>query len=340
MAYDESPTARALLALELIQGSPGITADRLGDRLGVSERAARRYVATLRDAGLPVIATRGPYGGYRLGRGVRTPLLFTTSEALGLVMALLDGHHDIADASGPVGSAVGKISRVLPESLARTVEAVRRTISAAPDRSAVRPDPDLTTSLVEACDARRRVTLGYRTEKGNLREMVVDPWAVVVRHARWYLLCWSHTAGATRVLRVDRTTSVTVGEETFARPEIDPVAEVEAHLAEGWTYDTEVLLQAPYARLVRHVPRSLGRLEDAGEAGARLRGTTGNPHWYAEEIARLGVPMTVVGCAELRAAVAALGRRLLAAAGEETGRSGKGDGQPRASAPTTAGSVS
>jgi predicted DNA-binding transcriptional regulator YafY len=43
-----SPTARALLALELVQGSPGITADRLADKLGVSERAARRYVGILR----------------------------------------------------------------------------------------------------------------------------------------------------------------------------------------------------------------------------------------------------------------------------------------------------
>ena len=47
---DPSPTARALLALQLVQGSPGITADRLADKLGVSERAARRYMGILREA--------------------------------------------------------------------------------------------------------------------------------------------------------------------------------------------------------------------------------------------------------------------------------------------------
>jgi len=47
-----SPTARALLALELVQSSPGITADRLAGKLGVSERAARRYVGILREAGI------------------------------------------------------------------------------------------------------------------------------------------------------------------------------------------------------------------------------------------------------------------------------------------------
>src|SRR5262245_44035451 len=65
-----SPTARALLALELVQGSPGITADVLAERLGVSERAARRYVGILREAGIPIESVRGPYGGYRLGRGL------------------------------------------------------------------------------------------------------------------------------------------------------------------------------------------------------------------------------------------------------------------------------
>ena len=60
MQPDASPTARALLALELVQGSPGITADRLADKLGVSERAARRYVGILREAGVPVESAVAP----------------------------------------------------------------------------------------------------------------------------------------------------------------------------------------------------------------------------------------------------------------------------------------
>ena len=36
MNTDVSPTARALLVLELVQNNPGITAGRLAARLGVS----------------------------------------------------------------------------------------------------------------------------------------------------------------------------------------------------------------------------------------------------------------------------------------------------------------
>src|SRR5215468_1641895 len=122
MAQDVSPTARALLALEVIQNSPGITAHRLADRLGVTERAARRYVAILREAELPVESVTGPYGGYRVGRGLRLPpLMFTAAEAIGLVMAVLEGHRNAADPADPVGGALAKIARVLPTRLASPV---------------------------------------------------------------------------------------------------------------------------------------------------------------------------------------------------------------------------
>ena len=194
MKPDASPTARALLALELIQGSPGISADRLAGKLGVSERAARRYVVILREAGIPIESVRGPYGGYRVGRSLRLPpLMFTAAEALGLVMAVLDGHHDASDPAGLVGSALGKIVRALPEPVAAQAEAVRRTTAPAPDRAAARPDPATTTALVQACSDHRRVRLSYRSEAGSEWVVEADPWAVVVRHGRWYLLCWSHS---------------------------------------------------------------------------------------------------------------------------------------------------
>ncbi len=73
-------------------------------------------------------STRGPYGGYRAGRGIRLPpLVFTATEALGLVMAVLDGSHAAADADDPVGAALGKIIRVLPENVGRQAATMRRT---------------------------------------------------------------------------------------------------------------------------------------------------------------------------------------------------------------------
>ena len=176
MKDNVSPTARALLALEVIQGSPGITADRLADKLGVSERAARRYVGILREAEIPIESVRGPYGGYRVGRGLRLPpLVFSAAEALGLVMAVLDGHHEAADPTDPVGGALGKIVRALPETVAAQAELVRRTAAPAPDRAAARPDSGITTELVEACTQHRRARLDYRSDAGSEWVAEVEP---------------------------------------------------------------------------------------------------------------------------------------------------------------------
>jgi predicted DNA-binding transcriptional regulator YafY len=314
---EASPTARALLTLELVQGSPGITADRLADKLGVSERAARRYVGILREAGIPVESVRGPYGGYRLGRGLRLPpLMFSAAEALGLVMAVLDGHHDAGDPTDAVGSALAKLMRALPESVAAQAEAVRRTTAPAPDRAAARPDPTTTTVLVDACANHRRVRLDYRTEAGSEWVTEVEPWAVVVRHGRWYLLCRLSTKDARRAYRIDRVRAVQVLDDTFTPPaDLDPVAVLEEHLAVGWEYETEVVIDAPVDTATRCLPRALGRLEPVDAHTTRLVGSTSNPYWYAEQLVTLPAPYRIVRCPELQQVARAIGQRLLTAAG-------------------------
>ena len=70
------------------------------------------------------------------------------------------------------------------------------------------PTPGPRATLVQACSDRRRVRLGYRSEAGSEWVVEVDPWAVVVRHGRWYLLCRSHSADALRAYRIDRVRGV------------------------------------------------------------------------------------------------------------------------------------
>jgi predicted DNA-binding transcriptional regulator YafY len=317
MNSDVSPTARALRTLELIQGSPGITADRLAAKLGVSERAARRYVAILREADVPIESVRGLYGGYHVGRGLRLPpLMFTAAEALGLVMAVLDGHHDASDPAGPVGSALGKILRALPEAVAAEAEVLRKTTAPAPDRAAVRPDPATTSTLVQACSSCRSVRLGYRSEAGSEWVTEVEPWAVVVRHGRWYLLCQTRAAGARRAYRIDRVQHVELLDDTFSQPaELDPVAVLEEQLAVGWEFEAVVVIDAPAEAVARCVPMAIGRLEPIDAATSRLAGSTSNPAWYAQQLAAIPATYRITGGPEIRTAAHLLGQRLLAASG-------------------------
>jgi predicted DNA-binding transcriptional regulator YafY len=193
---------------------------------------------------------------------------------------------------------------------------MRRHACAAPDRGAVRPGTQTTTALVAAVAAQRRVGIGYRSASGMEWAEDVDPWAVVVRHGRWYLLCHSHRARAVRAYRIDRIQSVTAGREQFCPPEdVDYVDLLEQHLGTGWEFETKVIFNAPYNDVARYVRPPMGHLSRTGD-GKRciLAGTTSNPAMYAGEwLAAIPIPFHVQGGPELRAAVAVVAERLTAA---------------------------
>jgi len=177
------------------------------------------------------------------------------------------------------------------------------------------PDVDLTAAVVQASDARRRVRLRYGPDERREWDMEIDPWAVVVRHRRWYLLCWSHDKRARRVLRLDRVRALEVLSPTFEPPnDLDALAAVEEQLSMGWKYDVEVLIEAPIDGCVHWLPRSFGRLEAVDAETTRLVATTDEPEWYAAQLGNLPYSFRLVGSPEVRAAMQVLGRRLLAAA--------------------------
>lgn len=308
---DDSPTARALRTLDLIHNRPGIRAAELADRLGVTERAVRRYVGTLRDADVPVHGTPGRHGGYQIGRGVRLPpVAFSGPEALALVMAVVDSRAGAAPDS-LVGGGVGKLLRALPESVARPALQLWRTIAAAPSRIPT-PEPSITSRLVEAVASGRRIRLGYRSASGNEWRSEVDPWAVVVRRGLWYLLC-RLDSGDVRTYRVDRISSLDLLSTPADVPaELDAVHELERHLGQSWSLPTRVRFHVPVEHVRHWLPGPMGELVADGDECLVL-GTTSNPQMYAAEwLAQMPVPFTVEGGPELQAAMRALADKLQA----------------------------
>jgi predicted DNA-binding transcriptional regulator YafY len=169
------------------------------------------------------------------------------------------------------------------------------------------------------------VRIDYCSEAGSRWQTEVEPWAVVVRHGRWYLLCHSPSRDARRAYRVDRVEGVEVLDEPFAPPaDLDPVVLLEEHLAVGWEYDVEVVIDAPIDKVARCVPRTLGRLEAIDDASTRLVGSTSNPAMYVEQLAGVPAAYRIVHGEEVAEAARVLGERLLAAAGRAADRAGAG----------------
>src|SRR6266567_3728552 len=120
------PTSRVLTVLELLQSRPSISGPELAARLEMDVRTVRRYITHLQDVGIPVEATIGRHGGYRLRPGFKLPPLpFTEEEATAIILGLLASSWlEIGQSSLAIEGALAKVSRVLPLRARERLQAV------------------------------------------------------------------------------------------------------------------------------------------------------------------------------------------------------------------------
>lgn len=311
---ESTPIIRALRALELLQREPGISGDRLAAELDVSTRAVRRTIQSLRDAEIPIAATPGPLGGYRLGAGARAvPVVLRSAEALALVMAVAE-RRDADERSDVADAAVRRLLGAMPTTVAAPARSMLEHTASIPEATSS-PRVVLAMAVVDAVAERERLRIRYRSAAGASWSEQVEPWAVVVRHGRWYLLCRSLRADDVRTYRLDRIDDAVGTRERFVPPpSLDARALLEEHLGSGRPYRTRIVLHAPIDEVRPWWSPVLGTLTSLDASTCLLEGTTSNPAMIAGEwLAALPFAATVEGDEAVRAAVAGVVQRLSAA---------------------------
>jgi len=311
------PTTRVLTVLELLQAHGQLSGAELAARLEISPRTVRRYVVSLQDLGIPVEGERGRYGTYRLRPGFKLPpLLFTDDEALAVVLGLLTVRQlGLAVAAPDAEAALAKIARVLPEAVRERVEAAGETLALDLTSTAVPAEGAIVVALRQAAQQRRRVRLRYRAWDGQETERGVDPYGLVYRGYRWFMVGWCHLRAGRRTFRIDRVLAAAIGAESFTRPaDFDPVAYLTSALADApATYTLDVVLGLPLAEAQRRIEPVLVTLEETPD-GVVLRGATSDLRWWAHLLAGLNCPLSIRQPPELREALRQLGHDIIALA--------------------------
>jgi predicted DNA-binding transcriptional regulator YafY len=311
------PTSRVLALLELLQSGGTRTAAELAERLGVDERTVRRYAEHLLDLDVPVESVRGRYGGYRLGAGHRLPpLMLGDDEAVAVLLGLVAGRRaGLPTASGTASeTAAAKIRRVLPQPLARRLDALLGEVAfTGPVRHAAAPDAGVLLALADAVRHGRPVRMHYVTGDGRNSERSVHPYGLVAHAGRWYLTALDVERGEERTFRVDRITGPRTRPGAFRPPTDHDAAErVLAGLARTpYQHVVSLRIGATAEQIRTRLPASVATIEELPETGwHRTTLRAERLEWLPGVLAVLDRPFVIEHPDELRDLVRDLAERL------------------------------
>ncbi|MFI7639699.1 helix-turn-helix transcriptional regulator [Nonomuraea sp. NPDC049400] len=319
-------SARLLSLLSLLQVRRDWPGALLAERLDVSPRTVRRDVDRLRELGYPIVAFKGPDGGYRLDAGTDLPpLLFDDEQAVALAIALQVATTAGAGIEEAAARALNTVRQVMPVRLRHRIDTLQVT---AVERPAIRSAPQVDSSVLLALSAavhgREVLRFDYTPAAGDDGGQVpprrVQPHHLVTWGGRWYLVAWDLDREDWRTFRADRITPRTPTGPRFTPREL-PGGDVAAFVAGkfrgfdgsgNWPCRGEVILDLPAAAVSRFARD--GVVEELGPDRCRLVLSSWSWPGLAATIGRFDADIEVVGPAELKDAFARLARRYADAA--------------------------
>ncbi|MEU8394449.1 WYL domain-containing protein [Nonomuraea sp. NPDC048892] len=352
-------SARLLALLSLLQTRRDWPGALLAERLDISPRTVRRDVDRLRELGYPIVAFKGPDGGYRLEAGTELPpLLFDDEQAVALTIALQLATGTGAGIEEAAARALHTIRQVMPARLRHRIDTFQVT---AVDRPTSRPDVQVDSgvlmTLSAAVHAREELRFDYTGAPPDAGAASragaasaggepgppepprpprrAQPHHLVTWGGRWYLIAWDVDRADWRTFRADRITPRTPSGPRFTPREL-PGGDVATYVTSkfrgsggtgDWPCQGEVILGLPAAEVSRYIRDGL--VEELGPGRCRL--VMGSWSWPAlvAAIGRFDADIEVVGPPELRDAFARLARRY---AGAAAGRNVPADDPPPARA--------
>ena len=111
--------------------------------------------------------------------------------------------------------------------------------------------------LEQAIARRETLVLQYaKSFSGSVEERHIDPYGLIYRLGKWYLIAYCHQREALRVFRVDRMNSLSVTGRTFEMPEHFSVHDYMSHIHEYQDQNTKAKAKEPTLVTVRLQGRS------------------------------------------------------------------------------------
>lgn len=213
---------RLIAILLLLESRGQLKARELADALETSERTVHRDIATLCEAGIPIEATAGPTGGFRLLDGYTRHLPHLPhDEAIGLFLRGIGLQpREAQEAYSDVRQTLGQLASKLPEAYRQDVRIAQRRFyfDPTPWWEGV-PVSIYLDTLRQAVWHARKVAIAYENMRHEVSDRIVQPYGLVVKAMQWYLVAYCEQRDEVRTFKVRRIRHARLLDDAFTIPE-------------------------------------------------------------------------------------------------------------------------
>lgn len=263
---------RLIAILMALQRAQALTAGELAQRLGVSVRTIFRDVDALSTMGVPVYTEQGRGGGIRLVEGYSSDLTgLSSGEAEALALIASPAGIGVRDLAAPTRTALDKLAAAVPSMHQLRAQHARGRLlfDTKPWFRSYDASPYL-DSLRAAIWKDECLNINYRRSNQEVRDYLVEPYALVVKVDTWYLI--GRVKRETRVFRISRMLSLQATGTNFTR-------DSEFDLQKFWSHWCEKFEKNP--------PNSFPvELQISAKGKEQLLNSFG--HWFRQRLEPLG----------------------------------------------------
>ncbi|MFY0544967.1 helix-turn-helix transcriptional regulator [Brevibacillus sp. H7] len=227
---------RLMRIITLIQGKPGILARELAERCETTERTIYRDLEALSAMNIP-ITNQGHGKGYTfIGNFSLYPLNWTEEEALAFsvlpsilehIQSLLPPGFDSAYEKVMAANQKEKTKR--RELVQEITDIIQMGTPAFREHSS-----NFLFPIIQATLQLNTIEATYYSQSRNtLSQRKIDPYYLVPREQRFYLIGFCHVAQEIRTFRISRFRDVRILNETFSKGDFN----LKSYLKHTWSID-------------------------------------------------------------------------------------------------------
>jgi len=305
--------ARQLGIVQMLRTRTHVPARELADRFGVTDRTIYRDITTLTSHGIPIQATPGAAGGYRLApEDPLDPLTLDSDQAMRLyVLGFLDP-PTAGSTTEDRGRAAG-VSSTVQEVMRRLAQRIHFDTADWYWRDEGSGHlPVLRTAMLTGT----ALEVTFRTDDGGQETTLLKPYGVVWKAGEWHMVA-ARAAGPPQRHRLNLVDRLQPTDLTFAYPEDFTVSQWWTAAMEDYGKgDIRVELHvtpAARAELLRLSLKSNSQIHEHDDNSVTIVLYVDRWEWLIPLVTSYGPDVTVTEPPALREAITAQLRRALAA---------------------------